>query len=122
MSDMELEDRNYFSIGAVEKLTNVKPYILRYWEQEFRILRPARRTSGQRKYIKQDIDLIMKIKDLLYIRKLTIAGVKKFLIEEKRINKKHPDSIFKKEMQLTDLLKKTKKELEITLDLLKNNE
>ena len=116
---MELDDKNYFSIGEAEKLTGVKPYILRYWEQEFRILRPARRTSGQRKYTRQDIGLILKIKELLYTKGLTTAGVKKFLIEEKRKRKKQPELEFGIETQSVDLLKKTKKELEIILDLLK---
>jgi len=100
-------------------LTGVKPYILRYWEQEFRILRPARRTSGQRKYTRQDIGLILKIKELLYTKGLTILGAKKFLIEEKRKRKKQPELEFTIEAQSVDLLKKTKKELEIILDLLK---
>ena len=100
-------------------MTGVKPYILRYWEQEFRILRPARRTSGQRKYTRQDIGLILKIKELLYTKGLTILGAKKFLIEEKRKRKKQPELEFTIEAQSVDLLKKTKKELEIILDLLK---
>ncbi|MFH0948445.1 MAG: MerR family transcriptional regulator [Elusimicrobiota bacterium] len=116
---MELDDKNYFSIGEANKLTGVKPYILRYWEQEFRLLRPARRTSGQRKYTKQDIDLILKLKELLYTKGLTIAGAKKFLIEEKRIRKKQPDLEFGVESQAVDLLRKTKKELEVIWDLLR---
>ena len=116
---MELEDKNFFSIGDVEKFTNVKPYILRYWEQEFRLLRPSRRTSGQRKYTRQDIGLILKIKELLYTKGLKIAGAKKFLIEEKRNRKKQPTLEFGIETQSVELLKKTKKELESISDMLK---
>ncbi|MDD5687570.1 MAG: MerR family transcriptional regulator [Elusimicrobia bacterium] len=116
---MELEDKNYFSIGEVEKVTGVKSYILRYWEQEFRILRPARGTSGQRKYIRTDVDLILKIKDLLYIKGFTIAGTKKYLIEEKRKRKKELELDFGKETISVDLLRKAKKELEIIYNLLK---
>ncbi|MEW6557645.1 MAG: MerR family transcriptional regulator [Elusimicrobiota bacterium] len=116
---MEIEDKNYFSIGEVEKITGVKPYILRYWEQEFRILRPARRSSGQRKYTHQDISLILRIKELLYTKGFTIAGAKRFLIEEKRKRKKQADLDFGRESVLIDTLKKTKKELQIILDLLK---
>lgn len=116
---METDDKNFHSIGDVERITGVKPYILRYWEQEFRILRPARRTSGQRVYTRADIELIIKIKELLYIREYTIAGAKKFLIEERRKRKKQPALDFGKESISIDLVNKTKKELKEILEILK---
>ena len=116
---MELEDKNYFSIGDVEKLTGVKPYILRYWEQEFRILRPARGVSGQRRYTGQDVALISKIKELLYTNGLTILGVRKFLIDERRKKKRQLGLDFAVETRAIETLKKTKKDLEAIIDLLK---
>lgn len=79
-----IPDKEFFSIGEVTQIVQLPAYVLRYWESEFRLLRPARRTSGQRKYIRKDIESIFQIKDLLYYRKFTIAGAKKFLLGDKR--------------------------------------
>jgi DNA-binding transcriptional MerR regulator len=79
-----IPDKEFFSIGEVASIVGLPAYVLRYWESEFKLLRPSRRTSGQRKYIKKDIEQIFKIKDLLHTRKFTIAGAKKQLIGDKR--------------------------------------
>ena len=116
---MEIEDKKFFSIGEVEKITGVKQHTLRYWESAFRILRPARRTTGQRKYTKEDIAHIEKIKDLLYKKGYTVLGAKKTLIEEKRKRQKQPELEFDKESNAQNILKKTKKELEAVLNILR---
>ena len=77
-------DKEFFSIGEASRIAQIPAYVLRYWESEFRLLRPARRTSGQRKYIRKDIELIFLIKDLLYGKKFTIAGAKRHLLDEKK--------------------------------------
>lgn len=64
----------YYSIGEVSKITELKQYVLRYWETEFKQLKPAKNRAGNRIYRQQDIDLILEIKDLLYKQKFTIAG------------------------------------------------
>lgn len=79
-----IPDKEFFSIGDVSRITQLPAYVLRYWEGEFKLLRPARRTSGQRKYIKKDIETIFLVKDLLHTRKYTIAGAKKYLLGDKR--------------------------------------
>ena len=79
-----IPDKEYFSIGEVSRLVQVPSYVLRYWESEFHLLRPARRTSGQRKYIKKDVEVIFQVKDLLYNRKFTIEGARKYLIGDRR--------------------------------------
>lgn len=81
-----IPDKEYFSIGEASSIAQIPAYVLRYWESEFKLLRPSRRTSGQRKYIRKDIETIFKIKDLLYSRKFTIAGAKKTLLDERRKN------------------------------------
>src|SRR3989339_119633 len=116
---MDLIEKSFYSIGDVEKTTGVKPYILRYWEQEFRILRPARRTSGQRKYTKNDIQLIFKIKELLYTKGFTIGGAKKYLIEEKRKRKKQSEFSFGRDTESIEILNTVKKELKAITELLK---
>jgi DNA-binding transcriptional MerR regulator len=79
-----IPEKEFFSIGEVSRFVQVPTYVLRYWESEFNLLRPTRRSSGQRKYIRKDIETVFHIKDLLYTKKFTIAGAKKFLIGDKR--------------------------------------
>lgn len=79
-----IPDKEYFTISEVSQITQVPKYTLRYWENEFKLLRPVRKSSGQRRYHKEDVELIFKIKDLLYNKKYTIAGVKKYLTGGKR--------------------------------------
>ncbi|MCB4790481.1 MAG: MerR family transcriptional regulator [Elusimicrobia bacterium] len=81
-------NKEFFSIGEVTRIAQVPAYVLRYWESEFKILRPARRNSGQRKYTRKDIEMISRIKDLLYEKKFTIAGARKEIFKDKR--KKEP--------------------------------
>jgi DNA-binding transcriptional MerR regulator len=78
-----MQKKKYFTIKEVSNLTKVKPHTLRYWESEFKLLRPMRRESGQRRYTQKDIDTIEKIKVLLYEKKYSIAGAKKSILAEK---------------------------------------
>ena len=72
-----MPEKLYYKIGEVASLTNVKPYVLRYWESEFRIVKPRKSSSKQRVYSRSDIGLILEIKRLLYKEKYTLEGVKK---------------------------------------------
>ena len=69
----------YYSIGEVSKVTELKQYVLRYWETEFKQLNPSKNKAGNRTYRQKDIDLILQIKDLLYNQKFTIEGARKML-------------------------------------------
>jgi DNA-binding transcriptional MerR regulator len=71
----------YYRIGEVSRLTGVKPYVLRYWESEFRWMAPGKSRSQQRLYRQRDIDVILLIKKLLYEERFTIAGARKRLRE-----------------------------------------
>ena len=82
MLETLLPEQTYFSISEVSQLTQVKPYVIRYWESQFGLLRPARRESGQRKFTQKEIDAIRRIKDLLYEKGFTIAGAKRFFRQE----------------------------------------
>ena len=75
----EIEQQDYFSIGDVKRITGVPEYSVRYWEAEFNLIRPIRLESGHRRYTKQDVYTIRKIKDLIYKHKLTLEGAKKQL-------------------------------------------
>jgi DNA-binding transcriptional MerR regulator len=72
-------DKRYYRIGEVAKITDVKPYVLRYWESEFRWMAPQKSRSQQRLYRRRDIDMILLIKKLLYEQRFTIAGARKKL-------------------------------------------
>lgn len=74
-----IPDKMYFKIGEVSDITGVEQYVLRYWEAEFKLVKPYRTKSNQRLYRKKDVETILKIKELLYDEKLTIAGAKKKL-------------------------------------------
>ena len=77
----EGEGKRYYRIGEVSRITDVKPYVLRYWESEFRWMAPAKSRSKQRLYRKRDIEIIQLIKRLLYQERYTIAGARKKLRE-----------------------------------------
>ena len=66
----------YYSIGEVSEMVGLKPYVLRYWETEFKQLSPPKNRAGNRTYRQKDIDLILKIKDLLHGKKFTIEGAR----------------------------------------------
>ena len=69
----------YYSIGEVSKITDLKQYVLRYWETEFKQLNPNKNKAGNRTYRQKDIDIILEIKNLLYKEKFTIEGARKIL-------------------------------------------
>ena len=71
-----IPNKRYFSIGEVAKLSEVKPHVLRYWEQEFPQLSPTKRRGNRRYYQQQDIVLVSQIKSLLYEEGLTISGAR----------------------------------------------
>ena len=74
----------YYSIGEVSKITDLKQYVLRYWETEFKQLNPNKNKAGNRTYRQKDIDLILDIKNLLYIEKFTIEGARKMLTQPQK--------------------------------------
>lgn len=75
--DGSIPDKLYYKIGEVSKITGVKPHVLRYWESEFREIKPYKSRSLQRLYRKRDIELILRIKKLLYEDMFTISGAKR---------------------------------------------
>jgi DNA-binding transcriptional MerR regulator len=71
----------YYRIGEVAGIVGVEPHVLRYWETEFRSIRPQKSRKGQRIYSRRDVDRLLKVKDLLYTHGFTIAGARKKLRE-----------------------------------------
>jgi DNA-binding transcriptional MerR regulator len=80
----EPAEKLYYRIGEVEAMTGVPAYVLRYWESEFKLLRPKKNPAGQRIYRRRDVDLVVRIKTLLYDERLTLEGAKKRLLAESR--------------------------------------
>jgi DNA-binding transcriptional MerR regulator len=74
-----LPPKLYFRIGEVASLVGVEPHVLRYWEREFRTIRPTKSAKGQRVYSRRDVENLMRVRDLLYADGFTIAGAKKKL-------------------------------------------
>jgi DNA-binding transcriptional MerR regulator len=75
----KIPDRTYFRIGEVAKLIGVEPYVLRFWETEFSALDPKKSGTGHRLYRRKEVQLVLEIKRLLYEKRYTIEGARKFL-------------------------------------------
>ena len=123
---MEARDikKLYYSISEVSQITGLKQYVLRYWESEFSELKPNKNRAGNRTYKSHDVDLILKIKSLLYDRKFTIKGAKqhlKTLINNQQQSDQAETKIVKM-IQSFDVksLKKVKKDLDSIIDLIEN--
>src|SRR6266480_3188222 len=83
----EIPDKLYFKIGDVSELLGVEPYVLRYWETEFPVLSPKKSGSGHRLYRRKDVELLLRIKHLLYEKRFTIEGARQALHAEARAPK-----------------------------------
>ena len=77
-----IPEKLFFRIGEVCDLIKVQPHVLRYWETEFPMLTPQKNRAGQRVYRRKDVEMVMRIRNLLYEEKFTIAGAKKKLLDE----------------------------------------
>lgn len=82
-----IPSKQYFKIGEVSSLTQLEPYVLRYWETEFKMIRPVRFGSNQRMYRRKDVETILEIKKLLYEEGFTIAGARKKLLQNSKKEK-----------------------------------
>jgi len=79
MPTTQIPNRLFFRIGEVCKIVDIEPFVLRFWETEFPKLAPAKSKSGHRVYKRKDIEMVLRIKELLYERGYTIAGARKQL-------------------------------------------
>jgi DNA-binding transcriptional MerR regulator len=75
-------EKDFYRIGEVSRLTNLKPFVLRYWETEFPMLEPVKSPSGHRLYRQEDVEMVLRIKRLLYDEGFTIAGARRHLREQ----------------------------------------
>ena len=77
-------DKDFYRIGEVSRLTALKPFVLRYWETEFPMLEPVKSPSGHRLYRQEDVEMVLRIKRLLYDEGFTIAGARRHLRDVRR--------------------------------------
>jgi DNA-binding transcriptional MerR regulator len=92
----QLPDKLYFKIGEVADIVGVKPYVLRYWESEFSVIKPAKTRSKHRLYRRKDVETLLQIKRLLHEQRFTIEGARKRL---KSLQKEERQQL---EMPITD--------------------
>ncbi|MEZ0123396.1 MAG: MerR family transcriptional regulator [Candidatus Reddybacter sp.] len=105
-----IPSKRYFTIGEVSELCEVKPHVLRYWEQEFPSLSPLKRRGNRRYYQRQDVLLIRQIRSLLYDQGFTIGGARQRLGGE---------SVKEEATQIRQIINQTVSELEDVLRMLK---
>ena len=108
--------RLYYSISEVSDMIGVKPHVLRYWETQFKMLRPKKGRGGARMYRKRDVEVLFEVKQLLYDHRFTIAGARRKLLDERGA---------KEQMELTfartdreEMLRSLRRDLEGLLTLL----
>ena len=103
MATPRIPDKFYFKIGEVSRILNVKPYVLRFWETEFR-LSPAKNQSQHRVYRRQDVETLLTIKRLLYDERFTIEGartkLKELARERRQMKLELAENPYRAELQL----------------------
>lgn len=114
---LESNTKLYYSIKEVSEMTKLKPYVLRYWESEFPSLKPNKNKAGNRTYKKQDIEVILDIKKLLYDKKFTIKGA----VEELKNRSSRPIADNTLSSTQISALKEIKNELKHILNILNRN-
>ena len=109
--------RLYYSISEVSDLVGVKPHVLRYWESQFKMLRPKKGRGGARMYRKRDIEVLFEIKQLLYDQRFTIAGARRRILDG-RDEKDQIELPFSK-LDREETLRALRKDMEGLLNLLR---
>lgn len=101
--DATIPDKPYFRIGEVSKILGIETYVVRYWESEFKNIKPIRTGADQRRYRKKDVEELLLIKKLLYEEGFTIAGAKKRLQDLKREAKEGTETCSLELQQLIEI-------------------
>jgi DNA-binding transcriptional MerR regulator len=90
----EPESKLYRSISEVSDMLAVKPHVLRYWETQFSMLRPKKNRAGNRMYRPEEVRLLLRIKELLYDRRYTIAGARRTLLDDRKLDEPQVELAF----------------------------
>jgi len=111
-------EKLFYKIGEVAEVAGVKTSVLRFWESEFKFLKPLKSSSGQRLYSKDEVDLVLQLKDLLYKEKFTIEGVKKRITSKGKLIKAEDLLDNANVIDCSTMLKSVRNELRVLRDLL----
>jgi DNA-binding transcriptional MerR regulator len=105
MPKPQIPDKLFFKIGEVCEIVGLEPYVLRFWETEFPFLAPQKSKSGHRVYKKKDVELVLKVKELLYDRGFTIAGARRQLSKTRsRLGPQRDEVLTQVRKELMDIL------------------
>ena len=108
--------QEFYSIGDVCSLTELKPHVLRYWESQFKLLSPAKNRSGNRVYSRREVELILLVKHLLYTEKYTIDGARQKLDEHRKGGSLRPAARAALEIEALESIERELAELQALLD------
>jgi DNA-binding transcriptional MerR regulator len=108
--------QEFYSIGEVCTLTELKPHVLRYWESQFKVLNPAKNRSGNRVYARKEVELILLVKQLLYAEKYTIDGARQKLEEHRRGGALRQSARAALELETVEALERELQSLQALLD------
>ncbi len=109
--------QEFYSIGEVCTLTELKPHVLRYWESQFKVLSPAKNRSGNRVYARKEVELILLVKQLLYAEKYTIDGARQKLEEHRRGGALRQSARAALELETVEVLERELHALQAMLDV-----
>jgi DNA-binding transcriptional MerR regulator len=115
----EIPDKLYFRIGEVAGLLAVEPYVLRYWETEFPKLAPKKSGTGHRLYRRKDVELLLRIKHLLYEKRYTIEGARQSIHNDSKMNAPKAANRQQRDLFTPDPLVRIRAELSSILEILK---
>ena len=105
--------RLYYSISEVSEMIGVKPHVLRYWETQFKMLRPKKGRGGARMYRKRDVEILFEVKQLLYEHRFTIAGARRKLLDDRQSKEQMEVTFARTDRE--EMLRALRKDLEALL-------
>jgi DNA-binding transcriptional MerR regulator len=113
--------RLYYSISEVSDMMGVKPHVLRYWETQFRMLRPKKGRGGARMYRRRDVELLFEIKKLLYDQRFTIAGARRKMLDDRASGQKEQIEFPFHKLERGEMVRTIRRDLEAVLELLRRD-
>ena len=112
--------RLYYSISEVSDLIGVKPHVLRYWETQFKMLRPKKGRGGARMYRRRDVETLYEIKQLLYDQRFTIAGARRRILDGKQEDGKEQIELPFSKLDREEMMRSLKSDMENLLTMLRD--
>ena len=111
--------RLYYSISEVSDMMGVKPHVLRYWESQFKMLRPKKGRGGARMYRRRDVEILFEIRSLLYDQRFTIAGARRKMLDDRANGEKEQIVMPFQKLERDEMVRNIRRDLEEVLHLLK---